>query len=397
MPLTDVKIRQAKATDKPIKLTDGNGLYLEVRPNGSKLWRYRYRIAGKENLFAIGEYPTLSLQEARQERERARELVKLGQHPSHVRQIELSKQLGDNANTFEFIAREWLEKKKASWSAYSHRQALLALENNVFPKIGRLPIRTITPPQILDILQTMESRGAVTYAIQVRKWISTVFCYAASTLRAETDPAALLKGALHRPPIDHSKPMAAEDIADFLARVRAYGGNRITSIALELLLLTFVRTVELRKAEWSEVDLDVAEWKIPADKMKMRRVHVVPLAPRVVNLLRELQKITGAGRWLFPSMRRPDDVMSSTTINRALEHMGYGSGQWTGHDFRATASTRLHEMGFAHEHIELQLGHAPKDKVASAYNHAKFMPERRAMIEAWADWIEEINQQGLTK
>lgn len=391
MPLTDVKIRQSRAADKVLKLTDGNGLYLEVKPNGSKLWRYRYKIAGKENLFAVGEYPAVSLQDARKARDDARELVKQGIHPSHARQSTLANQLAKNANTFESVTREWLEKKVGKWSSYSHKQATSCIEQNAFPKIGRLPIRNVTAAHLLEILQAMEKRGAETYALQLRQWCSAIFRYAVVTLRADADPAAALKGAIHRPQVSHSKAMSVDTIGDFKAKLNKYGGNRTTVLAMRLMLYTFVRTVELRKAPWVEFDLDGAEWKIPAERMKMRRVHVVPLPRQVVQLLKELYKITGAGDWLFPNFRRPDDVMSATTINRALEHMGYASGLWTGHDFRATASTQLHEMGYRPEVIERQLAHVEENKTKAAYNHAEYLTERREMMQAWADWIDSIS------
>jgi integrase len=393
MPLTDVKIRQAKATDKVLKLTDGNGLYLEVKPNGSKLWRYRYKIASKENLFAVGEYPVLTLQDARKARDDARELVKQGIHPSHARQNTLSGQLANNANTFESVAREWLARKAGSWSPYSIKQATNCIEQNAFPKIGRLPIRNVTAAHLLEILQAMEKRGAETYALQLRQWCSAIFRHAVVTLRADGDPAAALKGAIHRPRINHSKPMSAEQIGDFKAKLASYGGNRTTVIAMRLMLYTFVRTAELRKALWAEFDIDASEWKIPPERMKMKRVHVVPLPRQALALLKELRTITGAGTWLFPNFRRPDDVMSATTINRALEHMGYASGLWTGHDFRATASTRLHEMGFHSEWIERQLAHVEESKTKAAYNHAEYLPERRKMMQDWADWIDHIPEK----
>ena len=390
MPLTDVRIRQSKATDKTMKLTDGNGLYLEVKPNGSKLWRYRYKIAGKENLFAVGEYPTISLQDARKARDDARDLVKQGIHPSHARQSALSGQLAKNANTFESVAREWLERKAGSWTPYSLKQATNCIEKNAFPKIGRLPIRNVTAAHLLEILQAMEKRGAETYALQLRQWCSAIFRYAVVTLRADADPAAALKGAIHRPQINHAKAMTAETISDYKARLDRYGGNRTTVIAMRLMLYTFVRTAELRKAPWTEFDPVAAEWKIPAERMKMHRVHVVPLARQALELLDELRKITGAGIWLFPNSRRPSDVMSATTINRALEHMGYASGLWTGHDFRATASTQLHEMGYRPEIIERQLAHVEGNKTKAAYNHAEYLPERREMMRAWADWVDGV-------
>lgn len=390
MPLTDIKIRQTKAVNKPIKLADGNGLYIEVRPNGSKLWRYRYRIAGKENLYAVGEYPSVSLQDARKAREEARGLVRQGIHPSHARQFLVAGQVAENANTFEAVAREWLSRKEGQWTPYSLQQARSALEKNCFPKIGRLPIRSVTAAQLLEILQAMEARGALTYAMHVRQWCSAIFRYAVATLRADGDPAAPLKGALKRPKINHSKPMSADDIADFKARLDKYGGNRTTVIAMRILLYTFVRTVELRKASWAEFDLERNEWKIPEERMKMRRIHLIPLSKQVSSLLAELKKITGAGHWLFPNFRRPYDVMSATTINRALEHMGYGSGLWTGHDFRATASTQLNEMAFRPPVIERQLAHVEGNKSKKAYNHAEYLIERRELMQSWADWIDAI-------
>ena len=389
--LTDTKIRTAKPTDKPYILQDGNGLYLEVRPSGSKYWRYRFWLTPeKDGRYTIGEYPAISLSEARRERERAREMVKLGINPTHEKQTDKLRQAVSRATTFEAVTREWLDKKADKLTPYSIKQMTSAFEQNAFPKIGRLPIRSVTAAHLLDVLQTMEKRGAASYALMLRQWCSAVFRHAIVTLRADGDPAAALKGALHRPKVSHSKAMTREDIGDFLARVREYGGNRTTVLAMRLMLYTFVRTVELRKASWSEFDLVAGEWKIPAERMKMRRVHSVPLPLQAVVILDELKKITGAGDWLFPNFRRPSDVMSATTINRALEHMGYSSGLWTGHDFRATASTQLYEMGYRTEWIERQLAHVEDNKTKAAYNHAEYLPERRQMLQTWADWIDKI-------
>lgn len=395
MALTDVKIRQTKPGDKPIKLTDSNGLYLEVKPTGSKLWRYRYRLPDetgklKENVFAIGEYPTLSLSDARAERDAARELVKSGRHPAHVRQAAKASQIRQNANTFEAIGREWLEKKQPQWKPYTFKQASYALEKNVFPSFGSLPIREVSAQDVLTILQKMEERGAIVLAMQVRQWCSAIFRYAASTLRADYDPAAALKGALHRPEINHSRPLSSEDIADLKAKLLAYNGNRTTVIAIWLLMYLFTRTAELRLAAWSEFNLETAEWRIPAGRMKMKRMHVVPLPAQALVLLKELRRITGAGDLLFPNVRRPEASISATTINRALEHMGYGTGEVTGHDFRATASTILHERGYRPDVIERQLAHAERNKVKAAYNHAEYMPERRAMMQDWADYLDSV-------
>ncbi|MEO6918688.1 MAG: integrase arm-type DNA-binding domain-containing protein [Collimonas sp.] len=392
--LTDTKIRNAKPTAKPYVLQDGNGLYLEVRPSGTKYWRYRFWLTPtKDGRYTIGEYPAVSLSEARRERERAREMVKQGINPTHEKQTDKLRQATSRANTFEAVTREWLAKKADKVSPYTLKQMTNAFEQNAFPKIGRWPIRNVTAAHLLDILQTMETRGATTFAIQLRQWCSAVFRHAVVTLRADADPAAALKGALIRPKINHSKPMMPEQIGDFLARLRKYGGNRTTVLAMRLMLYTFVRTLELRKSSWEEFDLENAEWRIPAERMKMRRPHTVPLPTQAIAILEELKRITGAGTWLFPNFRRPDDVMSATTINRALENMGYDSGLWTGHDFRATASTQLYEMGYRTEWIERQLAHAEENKTKAAYNHAEYLVERRKMLQAWADWIDQIPEK----
>lgn len=390
MPLTDVKIRQVKATDKALKLADAAGLYLEVKPNGSKLWRYRYRIGGRENLYAIGDYPSVSLSDARKARDDARELIKQGQHPAHARQNQRSQQIGANALTFKAVAEEWIAKKRSRWAPYYLLQIQRGMKNDIYPRIGRLPIRVVTAADVLAILDRASKRGAESVALNLRQWCSAVFRYAVATLRADGDPAAALRGAVIRPPINHSKPMDRDDIGDFQRKLDRYGGHRTTTIAMRLLLLTFVRTVEMRKAEWADINLNEAEWRIPAEKMKMRRLHIVPLAHQTVELLTELKRITGAGKWLFPNNCRPDDVMGATTINRALENMGYGSGAVTGHDFRATASTRLHEMGFQSDFIELQLAHVERNRAKAAYNHADHLAGRRAMMQAWADWLDGV-------
>lgn len=390
MSLTDAKIRNTKSGPKPAKLADGGGLYLEVRPTGAKLWRFRYRIAGKENVFAIGEYPSICLAEARAEHSKARALVKQGVHPSHNRQAErLSSQVA-NANTFEAVAREWISKKSPRWTAYYLRQVTRFLESDVFPLIGKLPIRTVTSAHLLEAIRRIEARGAETVAVLVRQWSSAIFRYAVATLRADGDPAAALKGAIHRPKVEHHKPLSRNQIVDFKDAVGKYGGYRTTVIALQLMLLTFVRTVELRKAEWSEFDLEHAEWRIPAERMKMREPHIVPLSKQAVDLLRELQTYTGGRGFLFPNYRSPKECMTATTLNRALERMGFNGKDSIGfsaHGFRATASTLLNEMGYRPDVIERQLAHAERDKVRASYNHAEYMEERTAMMQEWADFL----------
>jgi len=392
MPLTDIAIRRAKPEAKAYKMADSGGLYIEVRPTGSKLWRYRYRISGKENVYALGEYPRVSLSDARIARDEARGLVKQGIHPAHVRQAEKLQNITAGGNTFQVIAAEYAEQKSRTWSPRYANQFDRAMKANVYPYIGKLPIKQVTSQHILEIMRRMDKSGAPTYAILIRQWCSAVFRFAASTMRADTDPAAALKGAVERPEVTHARALSPAEISEYLEKLKKFGGNRTTAIALELLLLTFVRTAEIRRAEWSEFDLDGGLWKIPGGKMKKRRIHVVPLSTQALERIQELKVITGGGQWLFPNTRRPRDVMSATTINRALEYMGYATGQVTGHDFRATASTRLYEMGYPEAHIETQLAHAKKNKTAAAYNHAQYLPERTRMMQDWSDYVYSLRE-----
>jgi integrase len=411
MPLTDSQIRNTKPGEKPIKLTDGGGLYLEVRPTGAKLWRYRYRIAGKENVFAVGEYVQapngeakeqtlarrnagmLTLAEARVRLEEWRALVKQGIHPAHNRQAARLANHAENANTFEAVAREWIAKKKLGWTPYYLRQVENVLNADVFPYIGNLPIRNVTAAHLLEIVRRVEGRGAASVALLVRQWASAIFRYAVATLRADTDPAAALKGAIHRPKVEHHKPLSRDQVADFVKALDSYGGYRTTVIALRLMLLTFVRTVELRAAHWAEFDLDRAEWRIPAERMKMREPHIVPLSRQAVELLTELKTHTGGRSFLFPNYRNQQTCMTATTLNRALERMGFNGKDSIGfsaHGFRATASTMLNELSFRSEVIERQLAHAERNKVRVSYNQGEYMEERRAMMQQWADLTDEM-------
>ena len=411
MSLTDSQIRNTKPGKKPIKMTDGGGLFLEVRPSGAKLWRYRYRIANKENVFAAGEYihaprgetkehaqarhnaGQLTLAEARVKREEWRGLVKQGIHPAHHRQAALLATNAENANTFKAVAQEWIAKKKLGWSPYYLSQVTRAFNADVYPFIGNLPIRNVTSAHLLEIVRRVEGRGAETVAILLRQWSSAIFRYAVATLRAEGDPAAALKGAIHRPKTQHHKPLSRDQVTDFMEAVESYGGYRTTVIALHLLLLTFVRTVELRAASWEEIDLKRAEWRIPAERMKKREPHLVPLSKQVVELLQELRKLTGGQQWLFPNYRRPKTCMTSTTLNRALERMGFNGKDSIGfsaHGFRATASTILNEMGYRSDVIERQLAHKERNTVRASYNQAEYLEERVTMMQQWADYLDQL-------
>lgn len=416
MALTDVAIRNARPGEKPAgkdaggkakfesvegpyKLTDGGGLYIQIQPSGAKLWRYRYRIEGKENVFAIGEYFNdkreghISLENARTERDKARALVKQGIHPVQNRQASRLVERVANANTFEAVAREWIEKKKPGWTPYYLRQVERFLASDVFPSIGKLPIRSVTAAHLLAIVKKAEGRGAESVAILLRQWTSAIFRYAVATLRAEADPASALKGAIHRPKVEHAKPLSREQLVGFLAAVDSSGGYRTTVIALRLMLLTFVRTKELREATWSEFDLEGAVWRIPSERMKMREAHIVPLSYQAIELLKELHSLTGGRDFLFPNYRSPKSCMSQTTLNRALERMGYCGKDGVGfsaHGFRATASTMLNELNYRADVIERQLAHAERNKVRASYNQAEYLSERSAMMQHWADLIDDL-------
>ena len=402
--LTDGKIRNEK---EPAKLTDAGGLYLEVMPSGSKLWRYRYRIAKKENVFALGVYAKeprgetgearrarieggyFTLAEARTERDICRGLVKQGIHPVHNRQAKRVAQTSNNANTFKAVALEWIEANKPNWSPYYLRQVERMLDADAYGYIGNLPMRSINAAHILEIIKRVEKRGAETVALNLRMWISAIFRYAVAHLKADIDPAAALRGTIVRPAVQHKKALTRKDMPDFIKALNAYGGRRLTVIAMRLLLLTFVRPGELRAADWAEFDLDAAEWRIPAERMKMRELHIVSLSAQAVELLRELHTLTGGQRLLFPNSRSPNACMSGTTLNRVLERMGY-AGKFSAHGFKTTASTMLNELGYRSDLIERQLAHAERDKVRASYNQAQYLPERKDMMQAWANLTDEM-------
>lgn len=391
MPLTDTKIKNARPQEKPYTLQDGQGLYLEIRPSGAKFWRYRFWLTPtKDGRYTIGEYPSVTLSDARKEREWAREQVKLGHNPTDVRRRQKQQNVAEASNTFKLVAKEWIERKSHTWKPATKEQVESFLAINAYPAFGDKAIRDVTAHEILAMLRGMEKRGSVSSALKVRQWCSAIFCYAVATLRADTDPAAALKGAIIPKRIKHSRALEAEEIADYYARISDYNGFTATKTILQLLPYVFVRQVELRSAEWAEFDLENGLWVIPADKMKMGRIHSVPLCQTAVDLINQLQPVTGNGKYLFPNVKNPATVMSESTINRAIEYLGYPSKHLTAHDFRATASTRLHEMGFRHDVIERQLAHVEQNRVVAAYNHAEYMPDRREMMQKWGEWIDAL-------
>jgi integrase len=375
---------------KPYKLADEKGLYLLVKPSGARYWRLKYRFAGREKLLACGVFPETTLAEARAKRDDARKLLEKGTDPNAARQKAklVAKLAGDTA--FEAVAREWHAGMTKAWSEYHARDVLHRLEANAFRYLGKLPIAEITASQILAVLRTVEHRGAHELARRTRSVCGQIFRYAIATGLAERDPAADLKGVLKgAPKVRHLAALKEAELPDFLKKLDSYDGHPQTRLALRLLLLTCVRTGELRSAEWSEFDTDEAEWRIPAAKMKAGEEHVVPLSRQALAVLKELRQINGRSVRLFVNSHDHQKAMSENTILYALYRMGYHS-RATGHGFRATAATILSEQGFRPELIERALAHVGRNKVKAAYQHSPLVPERRAMLQHWADFLDGL-------
>jgi integrase len=393
MKLKDTTIKAAKPKAKPYRLSDGRGLFLEINPNGSRYWRFRYRITGKENMAALGVYELgVSLADARKRRDEAAALVEQGIHPAQHKKARRTQAAIEASNTFEGIARTWMEETAPHWSPRYLENVEAYMGKEVFPRIGHMPIKAIKASDVLAILRTMGDRGAETAAGLVRMWVSQVYKHAVRNLLAESDPTEVLKGAIRRPPVQHKRPLSGPEIGDMVLSIEGYTGQRDTAIALHLLLLTFVRPGEIRAAEWSEFDLERRTWVIPAERMKMGTEHTVPLSAQAIALLEELSKFTGNNRFLFPNQRTPDAPLGKTTLNAALRHR-IGMAGFSAHGFRATASTLLNAQGYPADVIERQLAHQERNKVRAAYNHHQYMPERTAMMTAWADLIDQFTKE----
>jgi len=385
MPLTDTKIRTLKPVEKDTKLSDAGGLYLLVKPNGSKLWRLKYRLAGKEGVYAIGPYPQVSLAEARTERDVAKKAIAEGKNPTTVRKLLRLDNQEAAANYFEFVAREFYDKLKAQGKTVAPGKAIRLLEQYVFPKYGALPISEIKPTMILAILKELEERGILNTAGRVRHVCGQVFRYGVATLRCEYDPTASLRGAILIPDSVHHKP--ADDPQAVWQLFSGYKvGMGLSRIALMLLMLTVVRSKELRHMEKAELDLAAAIWKIPGRKMKKRRDHVVPLPRQAVELIQEALELGDDGPFVFPNQRTAGEPMSSATMTKVLQAL---KSPISPHGCRSTFSTHMHAQGFPSHLIEMQLAHAETNKVKAAYNQAQYITERRAMLQHWADWITE--------
>jgi integrase len=389
--LSDAKVKSLRAKASAYKMADGQGLYIHVATNGNRLWRFRYRFGGKQKLLAFGMFPEVSLKLARQRLAEARTKLAEGIDPGELKK--LAKSFGDSAaNSFEAVATEWLAKFSADWSPITKTQATSRLGRLVFPYLGHRPIDQIKPLDVLGVLRRIESDGNLETAHRVRQRISEVFRYAVATGRVERDVTADLKGALPPPRTEH---MAAiidpEALGGLLRAIESYVGSPMVRIALQLAPLLFVRPGELRQAEWLEVDFDNAEWTIAAPKMKMRIAHTVPLPRQAVALLQELHRFTGDGRYLFSNGRSADRPMSDAAVNAALRRLGFERGEITSHGFRATARTILDEvLGEPPHIIEQQLAHAVKDPLGRAYNRTKHLPQRREMMQRWADYLDGL-------
>lgn len=392
MALTDVAIRKAKPAEKPIRMFDGGGLYLEISPAGGKLWRLKYRIDGKEKRLAIGTYPEISLLDARNHREAARKLLANDSDPADVKKAQKAARLDREANSFEVVAREWFAKFEPTWVDSHGDRIIRRFERDIFPWIGGRPMAEVRAPELLACLRRIEERGALETAHRALQNCGQVFRYAVATGRTERDISSDLRGAL--PPVKPSHRAALtepKEIGELLRAIDGYAGSLITKCAMQLAPLVFLRPGELRHAEWVEIDLDKCEWNIPAEKMKMRQPHLVPLASQAVAILREIKALTGQGRYVFPSARTSERPMSNNAVLAALRRMGYEKEEMSGHGFRAMARTTLDEvLGVRPDYIEHQLAHAVRDPNGRAYNRTAHLAERRKMMQQWADYLEKL-------
>ena len=392
MPLKDVQVRNAPLRAKPYKIFDAGGLFLCVQPSGGKWWRYKYRFNGKEKLLAQGAYPDIGLADARELHTQARKTLAAGNDPAEVKKENKRLSVAKSKNTFEAIAREWHEGRSNAWTEKYAAKVLRSLEIDVFPKLGSRPVAEINAAELLSLLRAVESRGVYETAHRVKQNCGQIFMYAVATNRAERNPAADLRMALRVPKKKHYARLEATDLPEFIEKLASYDGHPMTKLALRLLMITFVRTSELRGAKWEEIDFDKAEWRIPPERMKKRILHIVPLSTQAIEALREVQKHSGNWPHVFPNQNKPITFMSENTMLYALYRMGYHS-RATGHGFRATASTILNEHGFPPDVIERQLAHAEGNPVRAAYNHAQYLPERRKMMQWWADYLEKTSRK----
>lgn len=389
--ISDAALRAFKPTEKPYKKAVGGGLYLEVTPGGSKLWRWKYRIDGKENRYALGSYPELSLKEAREKVESARKLVKQGLHPAQQKRLDRLKSAHEQSNTFEAVATEWLALK--DWEEITKNRRLSLLKRVVFPTIGHLPVKQITPPTILSILKMASNNNGPSVMAEAKRTLLGIFELAAETFRVDSNPVRQWREALPKNKTQHKRPLDFTEIGQLLRDVDNHGGNYQTQCAFNLMWLTLARPSEVIEAEWSEVDLDAAIWRIPAERMKKRKEHVIPLPRQAVKLLRGMNTITGDRKHLFPHSDTKTKSMVAASFREMLNVLGW-SGKFSPHATRTTGSTRLNELGFSPDWIERQLAHLEPNSVRRTYNHADYLKDRAMMMQQWADFLDEWKTGG---
>ncbi|EMA9950766.1 tyrosine-type recombinase/integrase [Salmonella enterica] len=389
MSLTDLAIRRSKPKDKPYTLNDSNGLSLLIEPNGSKGWRLRYRFSGKAKLISLGTYPGVSLSDARTARDEAKKLIAGGIDPSEVRKAKKREIESRFGNTFEGIAREWYEKRFDRWSASYAEEMIETFEKDVFPYIGSRPIAEIKPMELLAVLSVLNDRGATEKLRKVRQRCGEVFRYAVITGRAEYNPAPDLVSAFAPRKKEHYAFLKTDELPEFFRILNTYTGSLIVKLAMKLLILTGVRPGELRQAEWCEIDFDNRLWEVPKERMKMRRPHCVPLSEQALNILEQLKPMTGHYQYIFPGRIHHSKPMSEMAMNVLIRRIGY-AGRVTGHGFRHTMSTILHEQGYNTAWIETQLAHVDKNSIRGTYNHAQYLDGRREMLQWYADYMDAL-------
>jgi integrase len=387
--LTDTRIKTAKPQAKLYKLTDERGLHLSVYPNASKLWQMRYRTEGKERTASLGRYPEVSLAEAREKRDQMRKLIAKGVDPVQSQKAAKEAKKLAQTNSFEAVARTWFEGWKDARSPRHAEYVIRRLEADVFPVIGSRPVSEIQAPELVKMMKAIQRRGALDIAKRCYQMTGQVFRYAIAHGIAERNPAGDIKPSDILPSRRQTNyaRVEAKELPSLLRAIEAYQGTPVTRLAMKLMTLTFVRTSELIGARWAEFDLQAGQWRIPAERMKMRIEHIVPLSLQVIQILQILHGITGHSELLFPGERDHGKPMSNNTILKAIERMGY-KGRMTGHGFRGLASTVLHEQGFDHAHIDLQLAHQERNAVSAAYNHATYLKQRTKMIQWWGDYLD---------
>ncbi len=393
--LTDTEIKRARTREKAYSVGDGGGLYLWVKPTGGKLWRWSYRFEGKEKLMSFGKYPDVSLALARDRHAEARKLLAAGIDPMAQRKIEKKVQKVSSENSFQSVYTRWLEYWQDGKSPRHVDSVRRRMAADILPCLGARPIAKIEAPELVAMANAIQDRGARDIAKRALETVGQVFRYGIAHGFATHNPATEIRPSdiLKSIPKTNYARIDAKELPTLLRRIEVYQGKQVTRLAMKLMSMTFVRTTELIEAKWTEYDLENARWDIPAERMKMRTPHIVPLARQALEVLEMLRELSGKGEWLFPGDFNPAQPMSNNTILKALERMGY-KGRMTGHGFRGLASTILHEQGYAHDHIELQLAHAPRNAVSAAYNHALYLDPRARMMQNWADFLERTQRGG---